>query len=77
MAFGGVATGNIKAQEAETDAATIKIYGCKSNSRARGASRGNIIAIVAIFEAISVKKLTTVIRIINKIKRFIVPRLEI
>ena len=77
IALGGVATGSINAQEADTDAATINTYGCKFNSNAIGASMGNIIAMVAILDAISVKKLTTVISSNNKRKRFIVPKLEI
>ena len=77
IAFGGVATGNINAHEADTEAATINTNGCKSNSRQMGAKMGSIIAMVAIFEAISVKKLTTVANKISKKKRFNVPKTEI
>ena len=65
------------AHEADTEAATINTKGCKSNSRQMGAKMGSIMAMVAIFEAISVKKLTTVTNRMIKRKRFIVPNTEI
>lgn len=57
-AFGGVATGNINAQDAAPAAATIKIKGWISTITAIGARTGNSIAVVAVLEVISVKKLT-------------------
>jgi hypothetical protein len=60
-AFGGVATGNIKAQDAATAAPTINTNGCTSIVIAIGAKTGNNIAVVARFDVISVKKLTAAI----------------
>ena len=76
-AFGGVATGSINAHEADTEAATINTKGCKLNSRQMGVKMGSIMAMVAIFDAISVKKLTTVTKRMSKRNRFNVPNTEI
>lgn len=64
-AFGGVATGSIKAQEAAVAAPTINTKGCTSIFNANGASTGNNIAVVAKLEVISVKKFTEAIKISN------------
>ena len=61
-AFGGVATGNIKAHDAATAAPTINTNGCTSIVSAIGANTGSNIAVVARFEVISVKKLTAAIK---------------
>ena len=63
MAFGGVATGNMNAQDAATVAETKSIYGCTSIEYAIGAKMGSNIAVVARLEVISVKKFTAVINI--------------
>lgn len=60
-ALGGVATGNIKAQDAATAAPTINAKGCTFIVSAMGARTGSNIAVVAKFEVISVKKLTAAI----------------
>lgn len=62
-ALGGVATGNINAQEAATVAETMRINGCTSMDRAIGASIGSSMAVVARFDVISVRKLTAAINI--------------
>ncbi len=61
MAFGGVATGNIKAHDAATAVPTININGCISIINAKGANTGNNIAVVAKLEVISVRKFTEAI----------------
>lgn len=66
MAFGGVATGSINAQEAATVAPTNKKNGCTSMAFASDAKTGNIRAVVAIFDVISVMKLTEAIMISSK-----------
>lgn len=63
MAFGGVATGCINAQEAATVAPTNKKSGCTSMACARDAKTGNIRAVLAIFDVISVIKFTEAIMI--------------
>ncbi len=67
MAFGGVATGNIKAQEAARVALTINIMGCISKATAMEANMGKSMAVVAKLEVSSVRKLTeaTMIAIIK------------
>ena len=66
--MGGVATGNINAQDAATVAPTIKIKGFTSSTNDSGARIGKIIAVVAKFEVISVKKFTKAIKNKSKIK---------
>ena len=68
-ALGGVATGNINAHDAATVAPTIKIKGCTSITKAKGARIGKIMAVVARLEVISVKKFTAAINTNNKTKR--------
>src|SRR5699024_7955199 len=58
--FGGVATGNINAHDAATAAATINAYGWNPNATAKDAIIGNIIEAVAVFDVISVRKITSV-----------------
>ena len=57
MAFGGVATGNINAQEAANVApasnGSVSIFKEMLNEK----SKGNVILAVAVFEVISVRKL--------------------
>ena len=68
IAFGGVATGSIKAHEAANVAPTISKYGCTPSITAVGANIGRSMAVVAKLDVISVKKFTAVIttsRIIN------------
>ena len=70
-AFGGVATGSIKAHEAANVAPTISMYGCTPSVTAVGANIGRSMAVVAKLEVISVKKFTAVIntsRIMNSEK---------
>ena len=62
-ALGGVATGSMKAQDAATVAATINIKGCTSMVKAMGARIGSIMDVVAIFEVISVRKLTAATKV--------------
>ena len=66
-AFGGVATGSMKAQDAAIVALIIIINGLIPNEILTVAKIGNIIETVARFEVISVKKLTakTINSIIN------------
>ena len=61
-AFGGVATGSMKAQEAATAAPNISPKGCTSISIAKGANTGSSMAVVAKFEVISVRKLIAAIK---------------
>jgi len=56
-ALGGVATGNIKAQDAAMVAGIISRKGCTSIVIAIGAKIGSNMAVVAKFDVISVKKL--------------------
>src|SRR5699024_6432591 len=58
-AFGGVATGNINAQDAATPAAIINAYGWKPSATASDVMIGYIIEAVAVFYVISVKKITS------------------
>lgn len=69
-AFGGVATGSIKAHEAATAAATMRTKGCISTVRAMGAKTGSNMAVVAKLDVISVKKLTAAMS--NRIKIIVV-----
>ena len=66
-AFGGVATGSMKAQDAAIVALIIIINGLIPNEILTVAKIGNIIETVARFEVISVKKFTakTIKSIIN------------
>ena len=66
MAFGGVATGNIKAHEAATVAPTNKKNGWTSIASAKEAKTGSIKAVVAKFDVISVMKLILAITISSK-----------
>ena len=60
-AFGGVATGSIKAHEALIVAGIIKITGCISNSGATEPPRmGSMMVAVAMFDVISVRKVMNV-----------------
>jgi len=54
MAFGGVATGSMKAQDADTVAGTIKRYGWTPRTEARAAITGISRVAVAVFEVSSV-----------------------
>ena len=56
MAFGGVATGSIKAQEAESVAGIISSNGLTSMATAREPRIGRIISVVAVFDVSSVRK---------------------
>ena len=56
IAFGGVATGNIKAQEAESVAGIIRNRGFIFISRESAAKIGRIIWVVAVLDVTSVKK---------------------
>ena len=68
-ALGGVATGNIKAQEEAIVAPIINIKGCTSRDSAIEASTGKSIEVVATLEVISVRKFTAVtIKASNTIK---------
>jgi len=60
IAFGGVATGNIKAQEADKVTANITRKGCISKLSATGERIGSNMAVVAKLEVTSVRKLTKV-----------------
>jgi hypothetical protein len=67
MALGGVATGIIKAQEAESVAGIMSISGFVFMATATDASIGKIISVVAVLEVNSVKKvrlkqITSIIR---------------
>ena len=62
MAFGGVATGSIKAQDAATVIPTINVNGWTSKIKAIGAITGKSIAVVARLDVISVRKLTASIK---------------
>ena len=67
IAFGGVATGSIKAHDAAIVAAVININGWTSITTANETSKGKITDVVARFDVISVKKLivATITKIIN------------
>ena len=67
IALGGVATGNIKAIEAETVAGSIRNNGLISIETDNPAKIGRIISVVAVFEVNSVRKVTS--NAINKIIR--------
>ena len=56
IAFGGVATGNMKANEAERVAGIIRYKGCVSPVDAMPANIGKIIVAVAVLEVNSVRK---------------------
>ena len=58
IAFGGVATGNINANEAANVAGTIKYNGSTAAAIAAIPSIGRIIVVVAVLEVNSVKKVT-------------------
>ena len=60
-AFGGVATGNINAHEAAKVAPVSNTKGSTPMLLPNGRMTGSNIAVVAIFEEISVKKFTVVI----------------
>src|SRR5699024_3421733 len=60
-ALGGVATGNINAHDAATAAAIINAYGWNPSATANAAIIGNIIDAVAVFDVISVKKITNAV----------------
>ena len=55
IALGGVATGIIKAQDAERVAGIMRISGLTFIAQATDASTGRIISVVAIFDVNSVK----------------------
>src|SRR5699024_3378685 len=55
-----ITTSNINAHDAATDAATINAYGWNPKATANEAIIGNIIEAVAVFDVISVKKITSV-----------------
>ena len=67
IAFGGVATGSIKAKEADRVAGNIKNKGLISVVIEMPAKTGKIISVVAVFEVSSVKKviIKAIIAIIN------------
>ena len=56
MALGGVATGIMKAQDAEIVAGIISIKGCSPVATATAANMGRIISVVAVFDVTSVRK---------------------
>lgn len=58
IALGGVATGIIKAQEAESVAGTIRRRGLTFMATATPAKMGKTISVVAVFEVSSVKKVS-------------------
>jgi hypothetical protein len=58
MAFGGVATGSMKAQLAAIQEATINAYGCTFMATDRDARMGSKMDAVATLEVISVRKFT-------------------
>ena len=60
MAFGGVATGSIKAQLAAIATAAVTSKGSKLDCRAMAATTGKKVAVVAILEVSSVKKIIIV-----------------
>ncbi|MFP3471158.1 hypothetical protein R0J90_14045, partial [Micrococcus sp. SIMBA_144] len=60
-AFGGVATGSMNAQLDAMPAPIIKAYGCTPIAADKDAIIGNIIVAVAVFDVISVKKITSVV----------------
>ena len=67
-AFGGVATGSINAQDAAKTAEAISVIGERSMELAIAAKIGSIMLAVAVFEVISVKKLTDAITRSSTIK---------
>ena len=60
MALGGVATGNINAQLAANATAAVTNRGLKSDCIAIAATTGKKVAVVAMFEVSSVKKMIIV-----------------
>lgn len=58
IAFGGVATGNMKAHDADSVAGIINNSGWMWIATATEAKMGSIISVVAVFEVISVKNVT-------------------
>ena len=58
MAFGGVATGNMKANDAEITPGNIRYRGCRPISKANDARMGSSSAEVAVFEVNSVSPAT-------------------
>ena len=66
IAFGGVATGNMKAQLAAIAAGTISIIGSTFKLGARAAKMGIKVAVVAVLLVSSVR--TIIIATISKIK---------
>lgn len=58
MAFGAVATGNIKAHDAEIVAGIIKILGSKSDDKAVCAKMGNSNKVDAVLLVTSVRNVT-------------------
>ncbi len=56
IAFGGVATGIMNAQDAEIVAGIINMKGCRPVATATAAKIGRIISVVAVFEVTSVRK---------------------
>jgi hypothetical protein len=66
IAFGGVATGNIKAKEAETVAGNIRSNGFIFRATAREASIGSIVLVIAVLDVNSVRK--TITKQIDRIK---------
>jgi len=69
MAFGGVATGSIKAGDIETVAGIITRYGLILKNKERLAKIGINRVVVAVFDVISVKNIDTALtmNIIKKI----------
>ena len=67
MAFGGVATGNIKANEPAMVAGSINNNGFISILIANPAKTGKKVSTVAVFDVISVKKVTKKV-MVNMIK---------
>ena len=69
MALGGVATGIIKAHEADSVAGTINNNGCTCMLCARAARIGIIMVVEAILEVNSVTKVISaqIVRIINQV----------
>ena len=57
MAFGGVATGNINAQLAARATAAVTSIGLKSDCMAMAATTGKKVAVVAMLDVNSVKKI--------------------
>ena len=58
IAFGGVATGNMKAHEADIVAGIMRRNGCTSSPTAVAARIGRKIVAIAVFDVISVRNVT-------------------